>query len=142
MLSILVLFTTLFFALGVVAYPARSTRPQNLIVWNPKITSPKPGDKAWVSNERRNVTWSVDDIPPEKRNDTGKVVLGHWDMDGQNENLNYTHPIARDFPLITGWIECTMPPHVPSGNQYFVVLFGDSGNTSPTFSVINPNSDF
>jgi len=56
-------------------------------------------------------------------------------MEGSsNEHLDIKHPLATDFDIRQGKVPITVPS-VKQGNNYIVVLFGDSGNRSPTFRI-------
>jgi hypothetical protein len=49
-------------------------------------------------------------------------------------NLQMDSPLAEGFRLRAGKQEITVPS-VPQRNDYIVVLMGDSGNQSPTFTI-------
>ncbi|KAJ7600821.1 hypothetical protein C8J56DRAFT_768118, partial [Mycena floridula] len=102
------------------------------IVWRPQILSPK-ANFSWVAGAKHNVTWKTSDIPNEKRQAVGEILLGH--KGNSSENLDLKHPLAKGFPLSRGWVTCQLPANVVPRNDYFVILFGDSGNSSPIFTV-------
>ncbi|OZJ03942.1 hypothetical protein BZG36_02938 [Bifiguratus adelaidae] len=52
-----------------------------------------------------------------------------------NEHLNQT--LAQGFDLSTGNTSVTVPTDIPTRHDYIIVLFGDSGNASPRFTVVN-----
>lgn len=110
--------------------------PHELIVFNPTITSPTLGT-VWEMGKRYYATWNTTNIPPEKQNATGLVLLGH--AGNGSENLDIQHPLATSFPLADGSVALLMPLNVEPRNDYFIVLFGDSGNTSPEFSLVPPS---
>ncbi|EAU85843.2 hypothetical protein CC1G_05060 [Coprinopsis cinerea okayama7 len=103
---------------------------KNLIVINPKITTPRQ-DSYWTKGSRQIVTWDTDKIPLEKATATGLILLGYSTPDDDSEHLD----IASGFPLTDGSIEVTVPADVASRDNYFIVLFGDSGNVSPKFTI-------
>ncbi|RDB15282.1 hypothetical protein Hypma_004795 [Hypsizygus marmoreus] len=105
---------------------------QSLIVFSPHITSPK-ASMIWCAGSTHNVTWDTSNIPAEKRESTGLVLLGY---DGRNsENLDIAHPLASSFPISRGFVAVTVPKTVAPRDDYFIVLFGDSGNMSPKFKI-------
>ncbi|TEB30565.1 hypothetical protein FA13DRAFT_1792164 [Coprinellus micaceus] len=63
------------------------------------------------------------------------VVLGYWSPESDGEHLDYEHPLASGFSLADGEVEVEIPADVESGENYFIVLFGDSGNVSPNFTI-------
>ncbi|KAI0801040.1 hypothetical protein C8Q74DRAFT_1191875 [Fomes fomentarius] len=105
-------------------------------VWSPRITAP---DRAtvWKVGETVTVRWDASHPPKRVTNSGGKLVLGHFD-DGEetNEHLNYEHPLADGFDLSRGQVQLKVPNVKPS-NNYIVVLFGDSGNHSPQFTIVD-----
>jgi len=76
-------------------------------------------------------------IPQDDRNATGRLVLGYEQND--SENLDYEYPLATGFPLEAGSMNVIVPDVQP-GNNYIVVLFGDSGNASPEFTIVESES--
>ncbi|KAG6889885.1 hypothetical protein C0995_013860 [Termitomyces sp. Mi166 len=105
---------------------------QSLIVFNPSITSPKAG-VVWVPGTPHNVTWDTSDIPDKRRGTTGLILLGYNGTD--SENLDIAHPLASSFPIEQGHILVTLPKKTKYRDDYFIVLFGDSGNRSQKFKV-------
>ncbi|CAL1707822.1 unnamed protein product [Somion occarium] len=105
---------------------------QSRTVYIPKITHPK-SETVWVRHSKVTVKWETHDPPKEITNRKGKIVLGYVE-DGTDEHLNLDHPLAEGFDIMDGSIEVRVPD-VESRNDYIVVLFGDSGNRSPTFTI-------
>ncbi|KAI9465050.1 hypothetical protein BJY52DRAFT_1184090 [Lactarius psammicola] len=62
----------------------------------------------------------------------GMLVIGRPTAD--SENLDLQNPLAVGFSLRDGSARIICPT-VPSGQNYVVVLFGDSGNASPQFTI-------
>jgi hypothetical protein len=56
-------------------------------VWNPPITTPREGD-VWTIGSTQLVTWSTDTIPPSAANNIGTLLLGYFDGDDRDENLD------------------------------------------------------
>ncbi|KAI0654189.1 hypothetical protein C8Q70DRAFT_1029184, partial [Cubamyces menziesii] len=74
--------------------------------------------------------------PRQVTNYEGRLVLGYLeDGDEVNEHLDFDHPLAEGFNLTQGQIHVHVP-YVDSANDYIVVLFGDSGNRSPRFTIV------
>ncbi|KAI0322415.1 hypothetical protein OF83DRAFT_1049444 [Amylostereum chailletii] len=117
------------------------------IVVSPKITSPD-ASTVWSVGDKVLVTWYAPvcssnhtaSLPicrdtsniPEPKNFTGKLVLGFDSTD--SENLDVDHPLATGFLLTDGQAQITVPDVAPK-TDYIVVLFGDSGNASPEFTI-------
>ncbi|KAH7885263.1 hypothetical protein F5I97DRAFT_1928664 [Phlebopus sp. FC_14] len=133
--SLFSLFSALLLAVSYLV-SAAPVQPVELLVWSPTITSPKLGD-VWLTGSTQNVTWLIDDIPDEKKNSTGLLLLGYFA--NNSENLDIKHPLASGFPIAWGWVDITVPTNLTRRDNYTVVLFGDSGNASPAFT-IKPNA--
>ncbi|KAI0756783.1 hypothetical protein C8Q80DRAFT_1130466 [Daedaleopsis nitida] len=105
-------------------------------VWAPHITAPEDGT-VWKVGETVQVTWDTSDRPEQVTNPQGKVVLGYLeDGNEDNEHLDFKHPLADGFDLSSGCVQVEVPDVDPSEN-YIVVLFGDSGDKSPMFTIVN-----
>ncbi|KAF8073413.1 hypothetical protein FPV67DRAFT_744617 [Lyophyllum atratum] len=117
-------------------YPARVRRD----VYNPAITYPTQGE-VWTPGSQVTVTWDVSSIPAGRRNTKSMVVLGWMDSGDTNEHLDLNHPLAHDFPIGQACVTFVVP-NVPPRDNYIVVVFGDSGNHSPAFTIksISPPS--
>ncbi|KAF8968973.1 hypothetical protein BDZ97DRAFT_1654445 [Flammula alnicola] len=117
-----------FFALVIQASPL-SRRD----VITPNITSPT-ADSVWPVGSNQTVTWDTSNFPPVSQitNILGKVILG---FNANNSlNLDFNNPLAQNFNLTDGSVQVTVP-NVQPRNDYLIVLFGDSGDTSPAFSI-------
>ncbi|KAF9212550.1 hypothetical protein BGZ59_006610 [Podila verticillata] len=126
-LSIPVRLILLFATLGWIA---------SAIIINPKIISPK-AKTVWPAGSIQTVTWSTQDIP--EKDATGTIVLGYLSgKEGDtNEHLDYKNPLATGFKLTKGRQNIVIP-NVEERKTYIIVLFGDSGNASPMFTITNP----
>ncbi|OBZ78627.1 hypothetical protein A0H81_00785 [Grifola frondosa] len=103
-------------------------------VWAPKITEPNTAT-VWNIGSKVKVSWDVTHPPEHVTNYNGKLLLGYLDSsDDSNENLDYKNPLAEGFNLTKGHVVVKVPNVSPS-NDYIVVLMGDSGNRSPTFTI-------
>jgi len=109
------------------------------VVFNPMITSPQASN-VWATSSVQTITWQTDMIPVEEQNSTGTILLGWVNATSQDEHLNVAQPLATGFQLMLGTINVTVPV-VPTRDDYIVVLFGDSGNASPKFTIKNAAPD-
>lgn len=124
-------FTKLLFVLSAVvgASVAAPTVRSAQDVYVPPITYPTAGVE-WVVGEYYNVTWNTTNPPKQITNSKGSVVLA------KNYSLiGLQHPLASGFNILDGTVRIQVP-NVTADNNYQVVLFGDSGNYSPTFSIV------
>ncbi|KAI0652080.1 hypothetical protein C8Q79DRAFT_1060806 [Trametes meyenii] len=105
-------------------------------IWSPRIVVPD-ANTVWTVGSVFTVTWDVSTRPARVTNWDGKVVLGYMqEGDETDEHLSFEHPLAQGFNLTQGEVEITVPDVAPS-NDYIIVLFGDSGNRSPKFTIVN-----
>ncbi|KAJ6621852.1 hypothetical protein B0H10DRAFT_1789201 [Mycena sp. CBHHK59/15] len=122
--------------IGPAPFSLETTPPSSLRrgVYSPRIIQPN-ASTMWVRGTEVNVTWSTDGIPKHITNPMGKIFLGRLENGSPNEHLGtYDHPLANGFDIRDG--HCSFPvPDVPPRNDYIIVLFGDSGNKSPTFTI-------
>ncbi|KAL0953234.1 hypothetical protein HGRIS_004487 [Hohenbuehelia grisea] len=100
-----------------------------LDVYVPLITWPIEGT-VWSTGSTYNVTWDVSKPPKQITNKKGKVVLSKGGV------LDYAHPLADGFDILDGKVDVTIPSNTSVGQDYTVVLFGDSGNNSPVFNIV------
>ncbi|KAI0040420.1 hypothetical protein FA95DRAFT_1451833, partial [Auriscalpium vulgare] len=100
---------------------------------SPAVTAPAAG-AVWPALSHQLVEWDTAHIPADGRNNTGLVLLGHGVPGSDSENLDIDHPLASGFKITAGKV-AVVAPNVTAGTAYFVVLFGDSGNRSPAFSI-------
>ncbi|KAG5716643.1 hypothetical protein E4T56_gene16376 [Termitomyces sp. T112] len=107
--------------------------PSRRTVYNPKITSPVE-TTTWNVGHQAVVTWDLHDIPKESWKQKSMIVLGWVEQGNLNEHLDLDHPLAKDFELSDRRATITVP-NVPPKDNYIVVVFGDSGNRSPAFSI-------
>ncbi|TFL01805.1 hypothetical protein BDV98DRAFT_567558 [Pterulicium gracile] len=116
------------------AAPTRDSRldVSLLVVYNPEITAPV-AKQQWCIGSTVNVTWDASDIPSDAFENTGKILLGYGG-DEYNLHLDVDHPLATGFLLRSEFTSITVPDVEPRDN-YMVVVMGDSGNTSPEFSI-------
>ncbi|KAF4617677.1 hypothetical protein D9613_005653 [Agrocybe pediades] len=135
--------TTLFAFLAVNVHATPLSRRD---VIAPHITSPHEGT-VWPIGTVQTVTWDTSNFPPDSQitNPIGQVILGFNSSNSlnldfvvplflPNRSTNHEHPLAKNFKLRDGKVNITVP-NVPPKDDYLIVLFGDSGNTSPAFAI-------
>ncbi|KAI0630073.1 hypothetical protein C8Q77DRAFT_1064323 [Trametes polyzona] len=122
-------FAAIFTALVAVVTTV-SAAPADVV--NPPITSPKAGD-VWTVGTEQTVSWDTSSIV-NPTDETGLLLLGFLEGNSTNEHLDTRHPLASGFKITTGSVHFKVPD-VIDRNDYIVVLFGDSGNESPKFSI-------
>ncbi|KAI0351565.1 hypothetical protein OH77DRAFT_1498514 [Trametes cingulata] len=98
-------------------------------VFVPPVLYPHAGT-VWTKGQRHNVTWDTTNAPVNITNKVGTILLRKGDL---------TTPLvlASGFDIRLGRIEVTVPWVLPD-SDYSVVLFGDSGNFSPQFTINGP----
>ncbi|EKM51772.1 uncharacterized protein PHACADRAFT_101536 [Phanerochaete carnosa HHB-10118-sp] len=97
-------------------------------VFVPPVTFPSSGDVLRIG-QKYMVTWNASNPPAELTNPTGMIILAKGGM-----LLDFSDPLAEDFNILNEQQEITVPDVAPGGNYSFI-LFGDSGNTGPTFTI-------
>ncbi|KZT27405.1 hypothetical protein NEOLEDRAFT_1026610, partial [Neolentinus lepideus HHB14362 ss-1] len=102
-------------------------------IWDPPVTSPT-GGTVWNVGETQTVTWDTSSPPSVVTSYNGQLVLGYLDPNSPGEHLTLGIPLASGFNLTDGKVSFTVPD-VPTRSSYIVVLFGDSGNASPEFTI-------
>jgi len=95
-------------------------------VYVPPVLYPHAGT-VWNFGERHNVTWSTADPPVNITNSKGLILL-------RKSGIATPLILANGFSILLGRIEVAVP-WVLDGSDYQVVLFGDSGNFSPNFTI-------
>jgi len=95
-------------------------------VYVPPVLYPRQGT-VWLVGEHHTVVWDTSNPPVNITNKIGQILLRKADL---------TTPLilADKFNILLGKIEVTVP-WVQDGDDYQVVLFGDSGNFSPKFTI-------
>lgn len=99
-------------------------------VYVPPVTYPTAGT-VWHIGQNYNVTWDTSDPPVNITNKYGMIVLAKGGI-----ALDYDSPLAANFSILDGTHEITVP-NVDPDDDYAIVLFGDSGNYSPEFTITN-----
>ncbi|KAJ6538380.1 hypothetical protein DFH09DRAFT_833421, partial [Mycena vulgaris] len=104
---------------------ARPTASRDVFV--PPILYPHAGT-VWTSFQRHNVTWDTTGAPKSISN-AGMLLLAKGGLEAPCKFI-----LAKGFDLRVGRFEIEVP-HVLAGTDYQLVLFGDSGNLSPIFTI-------
>ncbi|KAF9221623.1 hypothetical protein BS17DRAFT_809975 [Gyrodon lividus] len=123
-----VLFTTFMSFLALAVSLPLSMRIQARDVFVPPILYPHAGT-VWVAGQCHNVTWDTSNAPVNITNVYGMIYLRNNSLIDMNEEL------ASGFDILNGHVEIQVP-NVPTGHNYSLVLFGDSGNYSPAFTIL------
>ncbi|TBU48548.1 hypothetical protein BD309DRAFT_1015501 [Dichomitus squalens] len=129
----------MFFAKSILALAALATTASAVAlraandVFSPPVTSPTAGE-VWTVGSVQTVTWDTSSIPAANQNQTGLILLGFVEDGSTDEHLDIENPLASNFPIRDGAVNVTVP-QVATRDDYIVVLFGDSGNASPKFTI-------
>jgi len=97
-------------------------------VWVPPIITPT-ANTVWKAGGTYEVTWDTSTKPDQVTNSKGEVVLS------KAGRLDIKHPLASGFDLQDGKVNVTIPADTSPADDYAIVLFGDSGNASPEFTI-------
>ncbi|KAJ7154092.1 hypothetical protein C8R46DRAFT_1197095 [Mycena filopes] len=116
-------FTTMMSSLALAATALAGPTP--LEVFSPRVTFPTAGT-VLVSNATTTITWDTTNAPVIISNE-GLLML-------RKGVLTAPFILAEGFDLRTGSLAIKVP-NVLADNDYEFVLFGDSGNFSPTFTI-------
>ncbi|KAJ7784378.1 hypothetical protein B0H16DRAFT_1492309 [Mycena metata] len=112
-----------------------SSPPSRRGVHSPPITKPDASTR-WTRGTAAVVTWSTSNMPQEVTNANGTILLGYLEEGSSNEHLDVAHPLAEGFNLHDGSCKIQVPVNIPARDNYIIVLIGDSGNQSPTFTIV------
>jgi len=96
-------------------------------VYVPPVLYPHQGT-VWIVGSQHHVIWDTSNPPAKITNKDGQIWLR---KDGLTTVL-----LAENFDILLGKYEITVPC-VEDGNDYQIVLFGDSGNFSQEFTIKN-----
>lgn len=98
-------------------------------VFVPPVLTPN-SDSVWKIGTNQTVTWDVSNPPKRITNSRASIVLV---KDGR---LDIDHPLATDLDVLCGSAVVLVPETVAPGDNYQIIVFGDSGNTGEPFSII------
>ncbi|KAG0704221.1 hypothetical protein DFH29DRAFT_912355 [Suillus ampliporus] len=121
-------FTTFLITL-LALFTLTLSAPMRRDVFVPPVLYPN-SDTVWTVGQHHNVTWETNNAPENITNGIGKVYLA------TNYIIDLDHPLATGFDILDGRVVIQVPS-VPTGQNYSVVLFGDSGNYSPEFTILS-----
>ncbi|KAF8159239.1 hypothetical protein B0H34DRAFT_782088 [Crassisporium funariophilum] len=110
-------------------FSATSATPMHLEsrdVFVPPILYPHQGT-VWTRGQHHNVTWDTSSRPVNITNKVGIIML-------RKGGLTTPLILENRFDILLGRITVTVP-WVDNGDDYQLVLFGDSGNFSPMFTI-------
>ncbi|KAF9528986.1 hypothetical protein CPB83DRAFT_853559 [Crepidotus variabilis] len=127
--SIFAAITTIVAAVS--ASPLAGLEARDVFV--PPITSPN-ANTTWISGQTTMITWDTSNHPVNITNKVGLIFL--------RKGPSMTPLIlAEKFDILLGSIPIQVP-NVVEANDYAIVLFGDSGNISPPFSITGSGISF
>ncbi|KAJ3475658.1 hypothetical protein NLI96_g11692 [Meripilus lineatus] len=121
-----IVFYTTFFALLsqlVLSLPLTDKRD----VFVPRIITPD-ASTVWHSGEIQTVTWDISDAPQNITNSIGFILL-------RAGEISTPVILADNFNILDAQVNLTVP-NVLTRDDFSIVLFGDSGNFSPQFTIV------
>ncbi|KAF8734967.1 hypothetical protein AX14_002985 [Amanita brunnescens Koide BX004] len=98
-------------------------------VYDPPILNPNSAT-VWTVGKEYSVDWDTSNPPAQITNTIGEVYLRKGDL------TDVDHPLAGNFSILLGTIRIRVPDVEP-GDDYSIVLMGDSGNWSPSFRIVS-----
>ncbi|THU87093.1 hypothetical protein K435DRAFT_762862 [Dendrothele bispora CBS 962.96] len=119
------------FSVTVNALPIGELHMRDVFV--PPVTSPT-ADAVWAVGSVQTVTWNTTDAPEQITNPIGRIML-------RKGGLTTNNTLADGFDILLGTINVTVPDVEP-GDDYEIVLFGDSGNFSPVFEIVAADNGY
>jgi len=99
-------------------------------VYAPPLLTPAKGAE-WIIGTEELVTWDTSHPPKQITSRNATIYLS------RNGYLDYKNPLATGFDIMDGQRRVIVP-NVPEDINYQLVLFGDSGNSGPIFSIHQP----
>ncbi|KAH9928444.1 uncharacterized protein BXZ73DRAFT_102286 [Epithele typhae] len=97
-------------------------------VFVPPVTYPHAGT-VWHSGQTHHVTWDTSAAPVNITNKVGRIYL-------RFHGITTPLILAENFNILDGRVKVTVPL-VDDRDDYGIVLFGDSGNFSPQFTILS-----
>ncbi|KAI5886089.1 uncharacterized protein SCHCODRAFT_02603309 [Schizophyllum commune H4-8] len=119
-------FATLTALLAAPLVSLAAALPVERDVYAPPVTYPSNGT-VWKPFEKHNVTWDVSDPPKQITNPVGTIRL-------VKDDRITPLILADNFDILLGTYEVTVP-WVETGDNYRILLFGDSGNWGDEFTI-------
>ncbi|KAH9855867.1 hypothetical protein C2E23DRAFT_901200 [Lenzites betulinus] len=124
--SILFFILAFFGVLFQIASAAPTVQLERRDVYSPPVLYPHTGT-VWYKGQTHNVTWDVSSPPVNITDKTGLITL-------RKSGIPTPLILADGFDILLGRVEVKVP-WVVEGDDYSVVLFGDSGNWSQDFTI-------
>ncbi|KDR82373.1 hypothetical protein GALMADRAFT_237651 [Galerina marginata CBS 339.88] len=88
-----------------------------------------PNSKSvWEVGSTQTVTWDISNAPKQITNTKAKIILV------TNGVLDFEHPLVDNCDVLAGAHQVIVPSVKP-GNDYQILVFGDSGNTGDFFTI-------
>ncbi|PIL28293.1 hypothetical protein GSI_09581 [Ganoderma sinense ZZ0214-1] len=116
-------FATVQPALGAsVTLASRSTSA----IFNPPVTYPTAGT-VWTVGQNLNVTWDLSNAPQNVTDTEGLILL-------RKSGVTTPLILQHNFSIFDGAVTIAVPL-VVEGDDYSIILMGDSGNVSPDFTI-------
>ncbi|KIJ36379.1 hypothetical protein M422DRAFT_102442, partial [Sphaerobolus stellatus SS14] len=104
--------------------------PAALDVFDPPIIKPDAHTVWHAGTQHNSMTFYIcrdtSTAPAQITNPIGSVIL---------RTLNSILNISSGFSILDGSHRIQLPADLPTRKDYMIVLFGDSGNTSPSFTI-------
>jgi len=120
--------TFVFTLLALLTFVASApVSPRDVFV--PPVTYPSAG-VIWKAGDSHDVTWDISNPPKQITNKKGKIVLAKGAY-----LVGLDKPLASGFDILLGKYRVTIPANTPPGTDYSIVVFGDSGNNGPRFTI-------
>jgi len=116
---------SLFFVSMMALMLGAAGAPTKRDVFVPPILYPHAGT-VWSSFQFHNVTWDTTNAPASISNEALLLLA--------KGGAEAPFILAKGFDLRLGRVQIQVP-HVFAGTDYQLVLFGDSGNLSPVFTI-------
>jgi hypothetical protein len=96
-------------------------------VFVPPVLLPN-SQSIWKVGTEQTVKWDVSNPPKQITNTEAKIILV------TNGLLDLEHPLAQNIDILSGSTQVTVPSVTP-GDEYQILVFGDSGNTGAFFTI-------
>jgi len=98
-------------------------------VFVPPVLYPGVG-VVWKAGETYQVAWNVSNPPTQITNKHGQIILAKGDR-----LIGLNHPLAAGFDILLGRYPVMIPADTEPGDDYSIVVFGDSGNNGGRFTI-------
>ncbi|KAJ7133005.1 hypothetical protein C8R46DRAFT_654526 [Mycena filopes] len=123
------LATFLLALLAIISLVASAPTPTPRDVFSPPVLYPGKGT-VWKMGQTYDVAWDLSNAPVNITNSIGMVVLVKNHL-----MIDLEHPLAKGFDIRIARHQVTVPKNLNPGNDYQILVFGDSGNTGELFTI-------